>query len=100
MARIQGLVDTVVYTADTQITTVETYVFSVDVSWIGGTVGEHVWLKNTATGTDVKRVAVVKSTANGVTQMHWPQGRHFPAGLYLDIGAATGQVFVSIQYKT
>lgn len=100
MPRIQSLVETGVLLADTQITTVKTYVFSVEVAWIGGAVGERIYLKDTATGTDVKEVAIAKSTANGTVQLFWEQGKEFGTGLYLDIGAATGQVLVSIQYKT
>lgn len=100
MPRIPSLVETGVLSADTQVTTVETMVFSVEIAWDNSAVGESVYLKDTASGTDVKEVAFFKPTASGFAQLRWDQAKRFATGLYLDIGASTGQTLVSIQYKT
>lgn len=100
MPRINSLVETGSLLVDTQITTVKTMVFSVEIAWDNGAIGEAVYLKDTATGADVKEVSFIKSTASGFDQLRWDQGKEFSTGLYLDIGASTGQNLVSIQYKT
>lgn len=103
MPRINSLVETGVLTADTQLTTVKTYVFSVEVAWQNGAVGENVWLRDTDDGTIAQtniEVPIIFSTANGVVQLSWAQGKEFATGLYVDKGATTGQILVTVQYKT
>ncbi|MCB1711507.1 MAG: hypothetical protein KDH96_03220 [Candidatus Riesia sp.] len=100
MPRITSLVETGFLSSDSQITTVTTDVFAVEIAWQNAAIGENVWLKDTDDGSDVKETGVVFATAAGTIQLSWAQGKRFDTGLYLDIGASSGQILVSIQYKT
>lgn len=102
MPRIQGLIESGVLKADTQLSTVPGYVFSITIAWDNATAGEFVYLEDSSTGQALtaKEVPFCLPTASGTYSREWSNGKLFETGIFLDIGATTGQIQVELTYKT
>lgn len=100
MARIQGLAESGLLTADTQIKTAPGYVFSITIAWTGCVVGERVRLNDSdgSGGPGHSEVAFYFPTTNGTITKEWINGKEFKNGIYLDKWA-TGTIEVELTYK-
>lgn len=103
MPRIQGLVESGVLAADSQVKASEGYVFSITLAWKGLTVGDFITLRDSASGVGSghDEVVFMVPTANGVFSREWSQGKHFANGIFFNVGPVAGgiQVYAELTYK-
>jgi len=104
MPRIQGLSESGLKTSDTQLKTVDGYVFSITLAWKGLAVGDiAATLRDSASGLSAgaDEVAFIVPTANGTIIREWSQGKLFDLGIFLNIGPlpSGGVVYAELTYK-
>lgn len=85
-----------------QLKAVPGYVFSVTVAWEGVTLGETMWIRDTASAEVTPsniRIPIAYPTANGTLHLEYAQGKYFANGIYFDKGATGGKVYGAVTYK-
>jgi hypothetical protein len=103
MPRIMGLVESGIKTSDTQIKTIQGYVFSITLAWKGLVVGDIIaTLRDSAAGIDAgaDEVAFIAPTANGTMSREWAQGKEFDLGIFLNIGPLPANAIVYAELTT
>jgi hypothetical protein len=98
MGRIQGLSETFALTGSQLIKTGHGFVFSITLSWAGGTAGNKVYLRDGLDGNAAAKVVFVLNGTNGTITKEWPQGKEFTTGIYYDEGQAVS-CFTELTYK-
>ena len=104
MPRIQGLRESGVLTANKLLKTTSGEVHSLLVSWKDATVGDIIgYLLDALTDTSSDQqtfltVPLIASTANGMFEKTWPQGKKFDTGLFWKEGVVT-LAYVEVTYK-
>ena len=90
--------------ADTQLKTVDGYIFSITLAWKGLAAGDiAATLRDSAAGvgSGADEVAFIVPTAAGTMQIEWAQGKKFDTGIFLNIGPLPGggAVYAGLTYK-